>query len=222
MSNLYDLTRASLSELREYEWLWRSPVSGLPSRQRWYRILDRIFLGQFSRLDLDRGRRESPGIRDTSVFFAWVCSSIEVNNRFAEAYGWRSISGNELFCDFGKIQRLQGWDRYGEERYYDVDFAVIDSLIANALRPSWDWTVRVCGTMTACKAIRVKDEQKNSDESLLWMNFAQDMLYRAISLAKKVKNRELIAKTEILISDLDHWSTQGSLPKNSELGQLYD
>jgi len=76
--------------------------------------------------------------------------------------------------------------------------------------------------MTACKAIRVKDEQKNSDESLLWMNFAQDMLYRAISLAKKVKNRELIAKTEILISDLDHWSTQGSLPKNSELGQLYD
>lgn len=219
MLNLFDLTDAPLSQLRKHEWLWRSPMSELPPRQRLYRMLDPLVFGQLSRVELDEARRK--GIRDTKLFFFWVCSSIEVNNKFSEAYGWRSISGNEIFCDFGKVQRLQGWDCNGEELYYDVDCAVIDVLIATALKPNWDWSVRVCGVMTAVKAIRMMEDQKAVDESRLWLDFAQRKLHQAIDLAKKVKNQELITKTELLISDLKHWSEHGALPEGSELGQLY-
>ncbi len=219
MLNLFHLTDAPLSQLREHEWLWRSPLSELPGRQRLYRFLDPLCFGQLSRLDLDEARRK--GIRDTKLFFSWVCSSIEVNNKFSEAYGWRSISGNELFCDFGRTQRLQGWDHQGEEWYYDVDCAVVDALLAATLRPNWDWSVRVSGVMAAVKALRAMEDQQAPNESGLWLDFAQRRLHKAIELARKPKNQELITRTEVLISDLEHWSKHGSLPKGSELGELY-
>lgn len=222
MMSLFHLTEASVFELRKHEWLWRSPSSELPPRQRWFQILDPLCFGQLSRFDLKKAKRGVPGLQDEDIFFAWVCSAIEINNRLCEAYVWRSLSGNEIFCTRGRTQRLQGWERNGNERYYDVDCAVVDVLIAAALKPNWDWALRASGAMAFVKAIRLEEDQKAHEESNLWSAFAKHRLSGAAQLAAQMNHRELKTKTERLISDLDYWSEHGSLPKGSEVGELYD
>jgi hypothetical protein len=222
MVSLFQLTQASLSQLRKHEWLWRLPESKLTPRQRWFQILDPLCLGHLSRFDLKRAKRGAPGLQDEEIFFAWVCSAIEINNRFAEAYVWRSLSGNEIFCTRGRIPRLQGWQRNGVECYYDVDSAVVDVLIASALKPKWDWALRANGVMAFVKAIRLVEDQKAREESSLWAGFAKHRLSEAVQLATRKSHWDLKRKTERLIWDLDHWSEYGFLPEGSEVGELYE
>jgi hypothetical protein len=225
-----ELTEASLSQLRLAEWLWRAPNSQIPMRQWIFRILDPVCFGELSRSDLRRAQsgisdlraaqRRVPGLDDENVFFALVCSAIEINKRFAEAYVWRALSGNEIYATKGKTQRLQGWNHSGSKCFYDVDSAIVDVLIATELKPDWDWALRASGVISCVKAIRLADTGAKAD-AVQWINFAKHRLDTAAMNAKQLNHTEIYIKARHLIADIDAWSRTGLLPKGSELAELY-